>query len=90
MIFFLRLKIDELIEGHGHKILCLQQYNCHFIPSEVVLPQPIRHYSSKFGVNGFGVEAKKKMWEESLEKVCRFGFCVLIIKQSLVEPHPYC
>jgi hypothetical protein len=65
---FDRYKVDDLIKEHGHKVLRLPPYNCHFNPIELVWSQAKRYYNSNIGRNGFGMEAVKKMWEESLEQ----------------------
>jgi hypothetical protein len=54
---FDRFKIDELIEEHGHTILQLSPYHCHFNPIELVWSQAKRYYNSNIGRNGFGMEA---------------------------------
>jgi transposase len=61
MKFFLRIKIDEFIEEHGHKVLCLPLYHFHFYPSELVWPHAKRYYNSNIGQKGFGMEALKEM-----------------------------
>jgi hypothetical protein len=76
---FDRYKVDDLIEEHGHKVLRLPPYHCHFNPIELVWSQAKRYYNSNIGRNGFGKEAVKKMWEESLEQVC--SFCPVTTKQ---------
>jgi transposase len=65
-------KIEELIEEYGHTVLQLPPYHCHFNSIELVWLQAKRYYNSNIGKNGFGMEAMKKMWEESLEQVCSF------------------
>jgi transposase len=55
MVFFLRFKIYELIEEHGHKVLYIPPYHCHLNPTELVWSQTKRHYSPNIG----GMEAVK-------------------------------
>jgi hypothetical protein len=51
-------------EEHGHKVLCVLQWHCHFNPNEFVWSQVKRYYSSSIGQNGTGMEVvKKKVWE---------------------------
>jgi hypothetical protein len=79
VVFFLRLKTDELIEEHGHKVLCILPCNCHFIPNELVWSQAKGYYSSNVGANGCGMDVVKKMWGESLEQICMF---VLVLNKQ--------
>jgi transposase len=55
MKFFLRFKIDEFIEEHGHKVLCLPPYHCYFNPTECVWSQAKRYYNSNIGRDWFGM-----------------------------------
>jgi hypothetical protein len=82
---FDRFKIDELIAEHGHEVLWLPPYHCHFNPTELVWSQAKRYYNSNIGQNGFEMEAVKKMWEESLEQI----FFSITTKQS-VHCHMKC
>jgi hypothetical protein len=59
MIFFDRFKINELIEEHGHKLLWLPPYYCHFNPTELGWSQGKRYYNSIVGQNGVGVGCEK-------------------------------
>lgn len=58
--------MDELIKEHGHKVLWLLPYHCHFNSTELVWLQAKRYNNSNIGRNGFGKEVVNKMWEESL------------------------
>jgi hypothetical protein len=69
-----QVKTDEMIEAHGYKVLCVLPYHNHFHPTKLIWSQAKRYYNSNFGQNGFGMEAEKKVWEESLEQFCMFVF----------------
>jgi hypothetical protein len=60
-------------------------YQCHFNPVELLWSQAKRYYSSNIGQNGFGTEAVKMMWEESLEQACYF--CSVTSKQRIALSH---
>jgi transposase len=62
MKFFCRCKIDELIQEHGHEVLCLPPYHCHFIPIELVWSQVKMYYNSNIGRSGSRMEAVTNMW----------------------------
>jgi hypothetical protein len=87
IIFFDRFKIDELIEKHGHKVLLLPPYHCHFNSIELVWSQAKRYYSSNIGQSGFWMEAVKKVWEESLVQIC--SFCSMTTKQRRALLHEF-
>jgi hypothetical protein len=67
-----RFTTDELIREHGHEVLSLPPYNCHFNPTGLAWSQAKNsaYHNSNMGRNGFGMEAVNKMWEESLKRVC--------------------
>jgi transposase len=58
-MFFDWYKVDDLIEEHGHKVVRLPLYHCHFNPIELGWSQAERYYNSNIGQNGFGMEAVK-------------------------------
>jgi hypothetical protein len=69
-----RVKTDEMIQALGHNVLHVLPYHNHFNPTKLIWSQDKRYYNSNFGQNGCGMEAEKKLWEESLEQVCMFVF----------------
>jgi transposase len=50
------------IEEHGHKVLHIPSYHCHFNTTELVCSQTERYYKykSNTGQNELGMEAVKK------------------------------
>lgn len=79
VVFFLELKIDELIEEHRHKVLCVLPCNCHCIPTELVWSQAKGSYNSNVDANCCGMDVVKKIWGESLEQICIF---VLVLNKQ--------
>jgi transposase len=78
MKFFCTFRMDELIQEHGHEVLCLPPYDCHFNTIELVWSQVKRYYSSNISQNGFEVEAVTNMRELSIQWVC--FLCSLAIR----------
>lgn len=66
MKFFLRFKMNKLVEEHGHTVLHTPPNQCHFSHTEMVWSQTKRCYNSSIEQNGFGMEAVKNVWEELL------------------------
>lgn len=60
---------DQIIQSHGHMVLRLPPYHCHFNAIEQVWSQCKRYYDNHIGRDGFSPENIKMMWEEALEQV---------------------
>lgn len=63
-------RLDEMAVEHGHRVLRLPPYHCHFNPIELVWSECKRYYDAHIGrIHPVTSEAVLALWNESLEKV---------------------
>lgn len=61
--------MDELIAAHGHRVLRLPPYHCHYNAIEMVWSQCKRYYDTHLEANSSGHEQVIDMWQQSLDLV---------------------
>lgn len=61
--------VDELIAAHGHRVLRLPPYHCHYNAIEMVWSQCKRYYDAHIGTLGYGHTQVLDMWMKALDSV---------------------